>query len=469
MNRRVDYILKVTATLFLVAAVSVFASASEYKQVKFDVSLVPGLSIGSAIADGQKVERWYGINLIAGHEARLRKGEFGTILNWVDENANGWQIAGGVNLVGRDQNGFSLGGIGNFSRGMNGAQLGGMNFIRGEVNGIQLGALGNFVAEETNGIQLAGGANFVNNDFNGIQYSSILNVTNGSVSGIQFAGVGSVTRRSLHGIGINAAGHIVGGGVEGVVWATGGNLIRRNVDGIVATIGGNVIGGDVDGIVGSIGGNLVRGSVDGIAYANGFNIVGREVNGVQASGFFNYAQDVDGVQIGLINYNHSSKGALVGPLSYSKKFGAQIEAFGDENGVVGASYTSGNRDWYNRFFAGARQFADPKLAVIGFSTGTIEKHHNGTRWMGIGYKMLNYDANLGYATKPVLAEVWFLEYLMQYKIVKGVSVFGGPTLNYYRSDVSGTPINGYELLEKDDNGRHYRRWTVGFTGGVRLF
>lgn len=144
---------------------------------------------------------------------------------------------------------------------MAGIDLGLINRTTGKTQGLQLGAfpLGGFnVTEELEGIQFAGfygGANIANKDVSGVQISGIwagANVAGGDVSGMQIAGVIG---------GINKA---------------------ENLDGI-----------QIAGIL--LGVNLAK-----------------NTKGIQLATLYNQAEDMEGLQIGIVNVCKKMRGVQIG-------------------------------------------------------------------------------------------------------------------------------------------------------------
>ncbi|MDK9698819.1 MAG: hypothetical protein OEM52_01535 [bacterium] len=358
----------------------VFAASSEYKNVAFDVQLVPGIGIGPMLARGDKLSHDYALHIIAGSSDRTRAIELATLWNWVREDvkekrsSNRWfhigpiQIAGalngvgntmngtqltlGANVVGSTANGIQIAGLGNMVRGsVNGIQLGGLANISGdEVNGIQLSGLANVTRRDVNGIQLSGLGNISGGEVSGIQLSGLANVANGSVSGVQFSGALSVVngstsgvimtggatlaRRDISGVILSGVANVAGNSVEGLPFTGGFNIVRDNVEGLGVAGIANIAGGDVEGLLGAGVVNVARDDMEGLLVTSGFNVATKmeglavagvgnvtrdDAEGLHTAGLFNYAHsDFDGLQIaGLLNYAKHLNGGQIGLVNYS--------------------------------------------------------------------------------------------------------------------------------------------------------
>ncbi|MBX2978824.1 MAG: STN domain-containing protein [Flavobacteriales bacterium] len=316
------------------------------ERAAFQLSLVPGLSTNGAIA-GSVVNR-VSINILGGYA----------------RGVEGAEVAGGINLIGQDMNGFQFSGLANLVGGStNGFQIsGGINHSMRSLRGLQLGGLANTVWDTLAGVQVAGGVNVVKRGMSGTQLSGATNVALGNVDGLQVSGGvnvahGVVNKAQVAGA-LNYARGVRGGQVAGGVNVAlgevsggqvgfGANYAQR-VSGGQFSFGANVVPGEVSGgqvgfglnyahrVTGgqfSFGANVVPGVVEagqvgfGLNYAHhvtggqfsfGANIVPGTVDGGQV-GAFNFARRITGGQVGFVNFSDTLEGGAVGLLTISLK------------------------------------------------------------------------------------------------------------------------------------------------------
>jgi hypothetical protein len=159
---------------------------------------------------------------------------------------------------------------------MTGVDVGPLNVIAENQSGGQLGLMnlsGNFLGV------CAGGMNFTNN-FQGGQFG-LLNTAQDSLTGLQFAGLMNL---SDHVKGVQLHIGILG---NGAVLVDGAQLV-------------------------AFGCNLTD-SINGVQTAViGFNLANGDVNGVQAAMLYNYAKNVNGLQLGVINICDNLSGIQIG-------------------------------------------------------------------------------------------------------------------------------------------------------------
>ncbi len=197
-----------------------------------------------------------------------------------------------------------------------------------DFTGIGIGGVGVGTGGEAHGIFVGGVGIGAGGDLTGISVASVGVGGGGSLRGIQIGGIGvggggSVTGLSLGGIGVGAGGDVTGVTIGGVGVGSGGMVRGLGIGGI--GVGAPRIRGVVIGGVGS-GGNDVRaialsglyfrigdgGRFDGGSVA-AINRVGGSQHGLTI-GLFNYARDLHGAQVGLINVSDNGGSRRVLPL-----------------------------------------------------------------------------------------------------------------------------------------------------------
>lgn len=208
-----------------------------------------------------------------------------------------------------------------------------------DLKGVGLGVFGFGVEHEFTGIGIGGIGMGGGGDMNGIMLAGVGMGGGGDITGISIAGVGMGGGGNLRGIAIGGLGAGMGGDLTGVfvggLGAGGGGSVRGiGIGGLGLGAGGSLTGIAIGGLGVGAGGDDIKG---GVITPGIFKIVDRRgrfqgvaVNGISqikgrqdgwTIGVVNYARDLRGVQIGLINIARSNpKGTRVLPL-FNADFG----------------------------------------------------------------------------------------------------------------------------------------------------
>ena len=175
---------------------------STYVTLPVNVSLVPGLSVGDAVAraTGAKIVNNVAWSLLAGRAARLEGVEWAGLASVYREDIRGAQFSGLANLVGGAARGAQFSGL--------------LNIVGGSGQVAQFAGVMNLVGEDALGIQSAGAINIVAEEFGGAQFAGAVNIVGGDLSGAQFAGGANVVGGVNRGVQIGIAN--VATGVTGV-------------------------------------------------------------------------------------------------------------------------------------------------------------------------------------------------------------------------------------------------------------
>jgi hypothetical protein len=219
----------------------------------------------------------------------------------VSESIRGLAVAGIGLGAGDEVRGIAIGGVGlGAGEGVHGIAIGGIGVgAGGAVRGLTIGGVG----------VGAGGA------ATGILISGVGAGVGGQLRGLSIAGVGigageSIRGVTIAGIGMGAGGDVTGVQIAGIGMGSGGTLRWLSVAGI--GIGAPNIEGAA--IAAAVGAQQARGLIVAPAYfrisdggrINGLNVSAfNDVRGMQqglAIGIFNYARQLDGVQLGVLNY-----------------------------------------------------------------------------------------------------------------------------------------------------------------------
>jgi hypothetical protein len=359
-------------------------------RLPFNVSFVPGLSVADLIAGpGDQETEVSGINLsiIGGSIDYLNGVSLSGVFGEVKKDARGGEWAGVFNVIGGDARGITAAGV--------------FNVAKHTMGGLQGAGVFN-IAEEVTGFQAAGVFNIDEGNLGGGQGAGVFNVTKGSLHGIQMAGVFN---------------HLAG-------------------DGVGAQLGG------------------VFNSADG------------ELRGVQIAGIFNTATHiVEGLQLGLVNYADEHDGVPIGLVSYVKSVGLRYDAWIDESqfGYIGVH--SGTSRFYNVVALGAQgnspfrwlvgagfgyqvQFVGDLLLEVGFFSAHVNEQGDG--WTS-GTNLLNKIKCVGVIDLPGTPDL-----------------FVGLTLNLWVSDVhDGSDVAQYTIRVRQVGTTWVRVWP-GLVAGVRF-
>jgi len=385
------------------------ADRNEYAELPLNISLLPGISIGDAVAkeSGKKIMNtglaW---NILAGRAARLRGMEYSGIMGEYTEDVEGVQISGILNIVGGNLQGVQYAGIFNeVSGSVRGLQIAGIyNHSGGLLQGVQCGSIVNSAGLDGQGAQLAGIANEVQGSFKGVQTAGILNEADKAMQGAQFAG-------------------------------------------IVNESGGNVTGAQFAGIV-----NKCRGTLDGI----------------QCAGIVNIAVNVDhGIQIGLVNVAKENSGIPIGLVSHVDGVPKYYELWGDDMGFVYTGLRSGSRKVYNLVFAGIRIAEAPFNWAIGAGVG-YRKDFNHHVELNAGLNAMSLSKRIFWNKSVDRVHLYQIRCVMTWQPWERFSCFAGPTLNcLVAPDEESADFAPYHLVQTTINDHDVRIW-FGFVIGIRL-
>lgn len=240
-------------------------------------------------------------------------------------------------MSGQIKNKISLNMIGGYAAATHGVELGGMfNIIKQDVNGTQVAGIFNIVGEQITGVQLAGIYNQGLNTMKGVQIagiwnhqkgysigvqlSGIWNTVNDSMRGVQLAGVYNNTPKSMHGFQMSA------------IW-------NKTKD------------------------------LHGMQFSSLLNQANGMMKGTQLSFVANYASEMEGVQIGLINIADSSKGYSFGLVNIGKNYRNSWSVQFSELPLLSLGYRSGNPKLYNIFLLGIGLNNENNFWSVGYGLG----------------------------------------------------------------------------------------------------
>ncbi len=395
-------------------------SDSFYRDWQF--TLIPPLGTNGRLSG--LVTNRFSLNTFIGYNGGVDGAEFGGLLNIVKHNMQGAQFAGFGNMVGGHVKGAQFAGFFNHNLGdLQGFQAAGFyNVNHGYANGMQASGFFNMNLKSMEGMQVAGFLN-INKDFlNGAQAAGFVNVNGGSINGIQVAGFVNANRRDLN--GAQVAGFV------------------------------NMNGGDVNGI-----------------QAAGFVNIARVVEGGQVAGFVNIAKKVRGFQIGIVNIADSSEGLTIGLINFIRTGLHQLEISKTENNY-GLAYRSGTRKFYSTAFVNSSIPIRDSATLMNYGWG-----------LGTSFKILKplyliVDLTSQHLTFNFLSDHLNLQNRLnvglEYRLIKGIAVFGSASLNHLISDTRDYHFNttfknyGGNSIWHHAGTYDQHAW-IGYQFGLRLF
>jgi len=287
---------------------------------------------------------------------------------------------------GKDVRGLTIGLLGAGTGGdLEGISIGGLGIgAGGSVSGLNLGLVGVGAGEDLAGFNFGGVGVGAGRNLTGLNVGLVGIGAGGNLLGINIGGIGGgaggdVKGLSLAAIGMGAGKRLVGVTIAGIGAGAGDEMVGLTVAGIGAgapTVRGVMVGGvavgarDCRGVAIALGTVRMRG--DDAARFGGLAISSfNDIRGIQrgvAIGIVNYARELHGLQLGLINIARNNRpGLRVLPL---------LNAGGARSSDLGLSPSTANRPGrQHRGSAGAGALGDAESAV----TPRAEDHRKANR------------------------------------------------------------------------------------------
>lgn len=280
-------------------------------------------------------------------------------------------------------NNFSLNLLGGYNGGVRGLEIAGLyNINRMNVEALQIAGVFNTVGGSVKGVQLAGIYNNVFGDLKGIQMSGIHNSVKGSQIGIQVSGLYNNVRKDSKGIQI--------AGIH----------------------------------------NTVNGSQNGLQIAFGYNTGNGKVRGAQIAGLFNYAKDLHGIQVGLVNITGSTSGYSFGLLNFKKGGYKKFTVTRNEISDVNFSIKTGDNKLYTILMAGrSERENEEKLTSFGIGLGKniqLSRRLSYNPEISIQYLYLGNWDNLNFLRK--------FDSPLTFRLARGIALSAGPSFNIYTAE-----------------------------------
>lgn len=196
------------------------------------------------------------------------------------------------------------------------------------LNGVGINALGSVVHGDMNGVQITGLANLAGGTMRGVQFAGISNISGNNTLGLSAAGLVNITGDGSKGAVISGLTNIGGDNNSGVMLSGFMNVTGNMASGLQLSGAANITGQAFNGVMTSGLLNVVGEHMNGLQMAGLANITGNKLNGVQV-GVFNYATNVRGLQIGLVNYYQKEmKGFQLGLVNANPDTRVQMMMYG---------------------------------------------------------------------------------------------------------------------------------------------
>ena len=318
------------------------------------------------------------------------------------------------------------------------------------VNKASLNLLGGYTAG-VDGAEVAGLFNISKNNVQYVQLAGLANLVGGSVRGFQAGGLVNSVLDSL--VGFQAAGIVndVRSGAEG--WQAAGifNHVRRDLN-----------GWQVAGI-----GNLVSGNTRGVQTAGIGNVAAKQMKGIQIGGIFNYAKEMKGLQIGLVNVADTSSGFSIGLINwvnkgYHKLSLSSTDVFGTQLAVK-----TGTAKFYTMLIMSGSYGVNDRVYSAGYGIG---HEFIFSKRLSASAELSSQGLYLGNWDYPNILNKGQLN--MQFKLAKGLNLFAGPSYSLYYSDPASLSSEGYRERVAPKSAKVYSPKTKGWLGwsaGINLF
>ncbi len=388
------------------------------------------------------------------------KGAKGPVLNNVALNFVGWgHTLRGVeaSYVGAIRKGDVLGvqGSGTF------------NWVRGSVQGVQGSGGLNFAGESVRGLQVAGAANVSGGPVRGLQVAAAANVNRGSFVGAQFASLFNINGGGeSHGFQTALLGNVSGGSLRGAQLALLANLSREQFTGAQFSMLVNSNLTETTGLQMGVLGNYTR-DLRGLQLSL-FNAALGRVRGAQV-GLFNLAGDVKGPQVGLINIStKKNSGATVGLINYAGDGVLAPAVWTGDDSAMNLGLKIGSRHLFTILGAGLHPILGNKRHSIFWGLGT---KFDFTRDVFFEVDLLwnRLYPESDWRT-PEQDHIFSLRLTPGVRIGRGLSIFGGPTVNLLLSEArdraSGFPSLWH--VSVGDKGQYHMRQSIGLTLGIQF-
>ncbi|MCE3296244.1 MAG: hypothetical protein K0R65_1958 [Crocinitomicaceae bacterium] len=350
-------------------------------------------------------------------------------------------------------NRFSFNVLAGHSKGLDGFELGGLaNVTAGNVRYVQIAGLTNIVRGNVEGFQLGGITNLNGGSMEGAQIAGIFNQNLSFCDGFQLAGISNLNHGSAYGAQISGIANINRGFFDGFQLAGVANICNKNAYGFQ-------LAGVSNQVFGVMGGTQLAGVYNSADTMYGF----------QLAGIVNRARVAYGGQLALINIAGTHHGVPLGLFSFVRDGHHKLEVAYDDLDFASAAFRTGVDRFHNIVFGGINQ-RNKDFWTIGYGFGSSLKCSE--KW----YFNMDLTAQTIRVSQDSWAEMRALGKFFagfEYRPVKWLNLFAGPTFNTYVSDpgASWQPSSfvskGY-IYDRSFSQVDVKSW-VGAKFGIRFF
>ena len=254
----------------------------------------------------------------------------------VERRFSGIGVAGLGMGGGGDMRGIMLAGLGMGGGGdISGISIAGLGMGGGgNLNGIAIGGLGAGMGGHMTGLFVGGLGAGAGGDVKGIGIGGLGFGTGGNLRGAAIGGLGVGAGGTAKGLLVGGLGGGVGGdftgiGIGGLGIGAGGDITGLVIGGLGAGFGGTLRGVGIGGL--GIGGSRIRGLAIGGLGVGGMDVEGGVISpimfrveregrfqGVAVAGYSQIKGRQEGWTIGVVNYAHDLRGAQIGLINIAK-------------------------------------------------------------------------------------------------------------------------------------------------------
>ena len=277
----------------------------------------------------------------------------------------------------------------------------------------------------------------LNGGVNGVEIGSILNYNKGEVNGFQLSGVSNINIGNSKGFVLSGVSNICIDSTSGVLISGLLNYSKQNAKGVqLATT----------------------------------NIAINQVNGFQL-GVINYAKKLKGVQFGVFNYLHDGKEGLpIGLFSIVKNGHYELELTSGEVIYANLNYKMGVERFYTIFKTGYSSYKNNPVYSLGLGFGgNLLLSERQKISIDLSYNQIVYNNNWNNNDLNILNKA---DFNYKYSISKNLSLLIGPSINVY---VSKNKIDGEYGTLNIPYSIHTNEWSngklsiwVGLNAGLAL-
>ncbi|WP_215239639.1 carboxypeptidase-like regulatory domain-containing protein [Dyadobacter helix] len=253
-------------------------------------------------------------------------------------------------------------------------------------------------------------------------------------------------------------------GVNGVELSGLFNISRKDVRYLQMANMFNIVSGNMKGVQIAGISNVTQGNASGTQLSGLGNVSGGTVRGVQLAFLFNYAKNLRGVQVALVNLADSSSGYSVGLLNIVKKGSGAIAVFASEMVPWNVAWKTGNKKLYNIFNMGASMDRTKKAFLFGLGLGHESALSSTLR---LNTEITFQKGYLGDWDK--CAAIYQLHTGLNLKLAKRLSLIGGPSFSVFQSEQKEFRAGYQSFSDKGffhfNTGHQVQGW-LGWRGGL---